>query len=112
MVVTDGNSVFLAGTLMPCAYVSRKLLEREQRYPIIERECLAIVFTLKRLSKYLLFSEFVVQTDHKPLQFLSKCKASNNRLMRWSLLLQEFNFTIESISGSENFQADCLSRCT
>ena len=96
--------------LMPCAYVSRKLLDREQKYPIIERECLAIVFALNKFAKYLMLNTFIIETDHKPLLFLKKGKANNNRLLRWSLALQEYNFTIRAISGDTNHHADVLSR--
>ncbi|GFO29326.1 reverse transcriptase [Plakobranchus ocellatus] len=83
--------------LLPCAYVSRKLLDREKKYSIIEREMLAIVFALSGFAKYLLLTEFVVESDHRPLQYLQKGKANNSRLMRWSLCLQEFRFSIRAI---------------
>lgn len=96
--------------LMPCAYVSRKLLDRERNYSIIERECLAVVFTVCAFEKYLLLTEFIIQTDHKPLSFMKANKAKNSRLMRWALCLQQFNFQIVPISGTENVHADVLSR--
>ncbi|GFN97038.1 reverse transcriptase [Plakobranchus ocellatus] len=98
--------------LLPCAYVSRKLLDREKKYSIIEREILAIVFALSGFAKYLLLTEFVVESDHRPLQYLQKGKAHNSRLMRWSLCLQEFRFSIRAIPGLENCEADVLSRLT
>ena len=96
--------------LMPCVYASRKLMERETRYSTVERECLAIVFAVKKFAKYLLMSHFQIQTDHKPLQYLHKGKANNSRLMRWALSLQMYNFSIIAIPGEENHQADVLSR--
>ena len=51
----------------PVAYASRKLLPREQRYSIIEKECLAIVWALKVYHVYLYGQNFVVQTHHQPL---------------------------------------------
>ena len=96
--------------LMPCAFASRKLLDRERNYPIIERECLAIVFAVTKFERLLLFSRFVVQTDHKPLLFLAKGKTSNSRLMRWALALQQFSFSVQAIAGNDNYHADVLSR--
>ena len=100
------------GILMPCAFASRKLLERETRYPIIERECLAIVFALNRFSRYLRMSQFIIETDHKPLSYLTKKKTSNGRLFRWALALQEYSFNVRAIPGRENVHADALSRLT
>ena len=95
---------------MPCRYASRKLLPREARYSAIERECLAIVFAVTHFYKFLAFRPFLLQTDHKPLLFLKTGRAKNSRLMRWALALQEFSFSISSLPGDENVQADALSR--
>ena len=96
--------------LKPCYYVSRKLLQRECNYPIIEKECLAIVFALHQFSKYLLMSPFIVQSDHKPLTFLKMNKTKNARLLRYALSLQPFTFGVEPIKGTENSISDILSR--
>ena len=96
--------------LHPCLYVSRKLTETETRYAVIERECLAIFWAVHRLSRYLLGRRFVLQTDHQPLKFLLQGKPMNPRLFRWTLSLQQFDFEIQYISGSQNVLADYLSR--
>ncbi|MCG8432194.1 MAG: Ty3/Gypsy family RNase HI domain-containing protein, partial [Candidatus Omnitrophica bacterium] len=98
------------GYIMPCLYASRKLLPREQNYAVIEKECLAIIFGVSTFSRYLLLSEFIIETDHKPLAYLKVSKAKNSRLMRWSLILQQYCFHIRPISGGINHQADVLSR--
>ena len=107
-----GGAIFQAhgGVIKPLLYASRKLNERECKYPIIEKEALAIVFTVGHFSKYLLLKPFTLQTDHKPLTFLKKNKTTNNRLMRWALALQRYTFTVEAIPGSENLISDILSR--
>ena len=62
----------------PVAYFGRKLLPREQRYATVEKECLAIKLRVKAFQVYLLGREFIVQTDHRALQWFTKFKDSNN----------------------------------
>ena len=115
---TDASNVGIAcclmqttdGILHPVKFLSRKLLPREQRFSVIERECLAIVWAIQKLSRYLYGQEFKLLCDHKPLSFLHSANYGNSRICRWALTLQEFAFTVEHIKGSENFAADILSR--
>ena len=72
---TDASGVGLGGILLqnasqPVIFVSCALTEVEKRYSTIEREFLAIVFTLNRLKTYLVGSEFEIQTDHLPTKEL------------------------------------------
>ena len=118
IVRTDASSVGIGGVLLqekegilhPVSFVSRKLLDREQRYGTIERECLAIVWCLSKLSRYLWGQTFLLETDHKPLSFLSSASYKNSRIMRWSLALQEFSFQVKPIAGEKNSLADMMSR--
>jgi hypothetical protein len=118
VVRTDASSTGIGGVLLqeregdlhPVCYVSRKLLDRETRYSTIERECLAIVYVMSKLQRYLWGQTFVLQTDHRPLTFLRSGKFQNSRVMRWALTLQEFRFDVEPISGPNNIFADLLSR--
>ena len=98
------------GTPQPLAYASRKLLPRERAYPIIEKECLAIVWAIQRFKFFLEGKKFVIQTDHQPLAYLKKVKDKNARLMRYSLFLMSYDFSISYLKGSENSVADALSR--
>ena len=98
------------GTLRPCRFHSRKLLPRETRYAVIEREALAIVWGLQKLSRFILGTEFVLQTDHAPLRCLVQGETQNARLCRWALILQQFSFRVEYIRGYKNTLADYLSR--
>lgn len=99
------------GLYHPICYISRKLLEREQNYSIIEKECLSIVWAVDKLSKYLYGRCFVLETDHKPLVYLNTARFKNTRIARWSLFLQQFKFHTRSITGLSNLGADILSRC-
>ena len=98
------------GILHPVSYASRKLASREQNYSVIEREALAIVWAISKFDFYLYGRQFVVQTDHKPLVYVNKSKTLNKRIMRWAMLLQEYQFSVQSISGKNNYAADFLSR--
>ncbi|KAL0339184.1 UNVERIFIED_CONTAM: hypothetical protein Sangu_1440500 [Sesamum angustifolium] len=75
-----------------------------------ENELLAIVFALDKFRSYLLGSKIVVFSDHAALKHLLSKKESKPRLIRWILLLQEFDLTIKDRKGSENLVADHLSR--
>lgn len=94
----------------PIANASAKLLPRGQRYSVIEKECLAIVWGVQKFSHYLYGKSFVLETDHKPLRYLHSAKQLNARIMRWSLILQQYVMNIKDIKGSENAGADFLSR--
>ncbi|GKB50215.1 reverse transcriptase domain-containing protein [Tanacetum coccineum] len=52
----------------------------------------------------------VVYTDHSALKYLFNKKDAKERLLRWVLLLQEFNFKVIDTKGAENYAADHLSR--
>lgn len=99
------------GDLFPVSYASRKLLDREQKYAIVERECLALAWAVKKFSYYLYGKKFTYQTDHYPLAYLSKAQHKNARVLRWALALQAFDYRVQVIKGSENVGADYLSRC-
>ena len=94
----------------PVAYTSKKLLPRERNYSVIERECLAIVYAVKKFQKYLYSKEFILHTDHRPLSYIQKPKMESGRIMRSALFLQNYKFRIEAIKGSENIAANYLSR--
>ncbi|RDX86078.1 Retrovirus-related Pol polyprotein, partial [Mucuna pruriens] len=73
-------------------------------------ELLAIVFALDKFHSYLLGFKIVVFFDHVALRFLLKKPDAKTRLIRWILLLQEFNIEIRNKKGAENSMADHLSR--
>lgn len=94
----------------PIFYLSRKMLPNELNYSVAEKECLAIVWSINKLRYYLQGHKFTVVTDHKALIWLDKTRNCNNRLMRWSLTLQQFTFNIQYRRGVTNTNADSLSR--
>jgi len=96
--------------LHPVCYISRKLNQAERNYATVEKECLAIVWAVKKFAKYLYGRPFIVESDHQPLQYLQQSKSTNGRLMRWSLVLQPYRFIIRVIPGKDNVGADFMSR--
>ena len=92
------------------AYWSRQLTKVEKNYCTIERETLAIVKAVKEFYPYLYGYEFVLLTDHQPLVHLNNLRDVGGRISRWTMFLQQFNFSVEYKSGKANGTADGLSR--
>ncbi|KAJ1205919.1 hypothetical protein NDU88_001339 [Pleurodeles waltl] len=98
------------GLDQPVAFISRRLLAREQRWSAIEREAFAVVWSLKKLRPYLFGTHFVVQTDHRPLRWLMHMKGENPKLLMWPISLQGMDFIVEHRPGTAHANADGLSR--
>lgn len=96
----------------PVCYFSRKFNKSQLNYSTIEKETLALLLALQYFDVYLSSSNLpiTVFTDHNPLVFLSRMHNQNQRLMRWSLVVQGYHLKIEHKKGSENIMADALSR--
>ena len=91
----------------PVYYYSRKFLPMEERY---SEECLAIRLAVDAFRVYLLGRSFVIQTDHRSLEWLDRLKDSNPRLCRCSLALQPYQYTVVYTTGNHNKNADALPR--
>ena len=76
----------------------------------MEKECLAIKLGVQAFHVYLLGRPFMIQTDHRSLEWLDRKKGANPRLTRWSLMLQAYAYTVEYHAGKNNGNADGLSR--
>jgi hypothetical protein len=96
----------------PIVYLSRTLSPAETNYTITELECLAIVWSVRKLHAYLDGVKFTLITDHSALQWLFDFRGSNRRLVRWSLELQPYRdwMTIKYREGRVHLNADPLSR--
>ena len=94
-------------------YYARKTLNEAQRnYTTTEKELLAMVYALDKFRAYLVGSDIVIFTDHSTLKYLLTKQNGKVGLIRWVLLLQEFNLQIKDKKGVENLVADHLSRLT
>ncbi|CAB0037052.1 unnamed protein product [Trichogramma brassicae] len=89
---------------------SRTLKGAEKNYFTTELELLAIVWALSKFRSYIHGYSVEVRTDHQALTYLRTCKFVSQRLLRWSLAIQDYRVTFKYIPGRENVLADTLSR--
>ncbi|GJZ09958.1 reverse transcriptase domain-containing protein [Tanacetum coccineum] len=94
----------------PIHYASKTMNEAESHYTTTEKEMLAVVYAFEKFRSYLILNKSIVYTDHSALKYLFAKKDSKARLLRWVLLLQEFDFNVIDTKGAENLAADHLSR--
>nr|GEZ53061.1 reverse transcriptase domain-containing protein [Tanacetum cinerariifolium] len=94
----------------PIHYASKTLTEAESKYTMTEKEMLAVVYAFEKFQSYLIMSKSIVHTVHSALKYLFAKKDAKARLLRWVLLLHEFDFKVLNMKGAENLMADHLSR--
>ena len=96
--------------LQPIAYMSKKMMPAETRYPVHEQELLAIIQALGTWRHYLMGAKFTVMTDHRSLQYFKTQPQLSNRQIHWKDVIANFDFDIVYIEGKTNIVADGLSR--
>ena len=81
----------------PFATQARNCRVQKGTILMIEKECLAVVWDIKRFHLHLYGVHFVLQTNHEPLKHMNNAKFANGRLMRWAMFLQSYTFRVEAI---------------
>ncbi|UYV72834.1 K02A2.6-like [Cordylochernes scorpioides] len=109
------SQIDVDGNERPIYFISRTLSQAEKKYSQIDKECLSIIWALKKFNNYLFGRKFELITDNKPLHHIlnPKREISSNmsaRLQRWTLILSSYNFTIECRKTGDHGNADGLSR--
>ncbi|GJS37424.1 reverse transcriptase domain-containing protein [Tanacetum coccineum] len=94
----------------PIHYASKTMTDAQAHYTTTEKELLAVVYAFEKFWSYLVLSKSIVYTDHSALKYLFAKQDAKPRLLRWVLLLQEFDIIIRDKKGAENLAADHLSR--
>ncbi|KAK1685672.1 hypothetical protein QYE76_046520 [Lolium multiflorum] len=91
-------------------YASKTLDASQRNYATTEKELLAVVFACDKFRSYIVDSKVTIHTDHAAIRYLMTKKDAKPRLIRWVLLLQEFDLHIVDRKGADNPVADNLSR--
>ena len=91
-------------------YASKTFNEAQENYSTTEKEMLEIVCACEKFRPYILGSHIVIHIDHATIKYLMAKKEAKPRLIRWVLLLHEFDLEIKDKKSSDNVIADHLSR--
>ena len=91
-------------------YASKSFTDCQLRYATIKKEATALLWSIEHFNHYLYGRKFLVESDHRPLQWLMTKKDSVGSLGRMALRLQQYDFDVVHIPGRNNIIADALSR--
>ena len=87
---------------VPVYFLSHRLSETQQRWPVIEKEAYAIMYAVQKLDYYLSRAVFTIKTDHKPLKYLLEAEWINKKIQQCALKLSGYNCKIEYLAGKDN----------
>ena len=93
-------------------HASKTLNEAQRNYTTTKKELMAVVYAMDKFCAYLIGSDIFIFMDHSALKYLLTKQNAKARLIRWVLLLQEFNLQIKDKKGVENVVADHLLKLT
>ena len=113
---TDASAYGIGGYLfqiidgkeVPIMFLSKALNVTERKWSVYEKEGYAIFYSFMKIEHLLRDSHFVLRTDHKNLTFINT--DMRDKVKRWKLDIQCFDFDVEHIAGEKNIEADGFSR--
>ena len=113
---TDASDFGIGGVLFqtieevhhPIAFVSKSLTEVQLRWSVIQKEAYAIFHCCTQLDYLLRDRKFIIETDHRNLTYMQK--NTNSMVIRWDIALQELDYELKYIKGTDNEMADAMSR--
>ncbi|GKB68022.1 reverse transcriptase domain-containing protein [Tanacetum coccineum] len=94
----------------PIHFANKTLNRAQQNYTVTEKELLAVVFAFDKFRSYLVLSKTIMFTDHSAIKYMFSKQDAKPYLIRWILLLQDFDIEIKNKKGAENVAEDHLSR--
>ena len=98
------------GVERPISFISRQMNTSEQNYSASETEMLAVTWGTRQFLCYLYGKRLLLRTDHAALKYMHNSAGNNSQLLRWSLRLSEFDFTVQHRPGTQIRHADALNR--
>ena len=99
-----------ANILHPVSYYSTAFKGSQCNCAAISKEAFALVLAIRHWHVYLAGTTFVLNSDHNSLFHLRKERDPTGKFASWIAELEEYNYTVRYIKGSDNVKADLLSR--
>ncbi len=116
---TDASDVGLGGCLKAVGshgvrivgYCSKKFVDNEVNWNIVEKEAYSIIHNVKHFHHYLVGQKFTIRCDNRVVCYVKdKHKPRNKKLLGWAMDLSDYDYVVEHIQSKNNEIADCLSR--
>ena len=89
-------------------YANKTMTNAQENYTTTKKELLAVIFAFDKFRSYLILSKVVVYADHSALHYLLNKSNAKLRLLRWVLLMQEFDLEIMDKKRAERLAIDHL----
>ena len=96
------------GVKHPIRFISRGFNNVELKWNIVEKEAFAIFYSFMKLEHLIRDRPFILKTDNKNLTYLNACH--REKVKRWKIAIQHFDFKVYHIPGVDNIEADAFSR--